>query len=51
MVDFDYTSKFWFGGVAGLAGDAGVLILEAGAIVIEWLVLYFLYKKNVFWRV
>ena len=51
MVDFDFTSKFWFGGLAGLAGPSGVLVLEAGVIVVEWLVLYFLYKKKVFLRV
>jgi predicted acyltransferase len=51
MVDFSYTSKFWFGGLARLAGDAGVLVLGAGVIAVEWLVLYFLYKKDVFLRV
>jgi len=51
MVDFDFTSKFWFGGLARLAGGAGALVLLAGTIVIEWLVLYALYKKNVFLRV
>jgi len=51
LVDFDYTGKFLFGGLARLAGDARVLILEAGVIGLEWLVLYFLYKKNVFLRV
>ena len=51
MIDFDTTSKFWFGGLARLSGTAGVLVLEAGAIAVEWLVLYFLYKKKVFLRV
>jgi len=51
MVDFEATSKFWFGGLAGLAGPSGVLVIEAGTIVVEWLVLYFLYKKKVFLRV
>jgi len=51
MIDFGYTSRFWFGGLAGLAGAAGVLVLEAGAILIEWLVLFGLYKKKVFLRV
>jgi len=37
---------FWI-----IGGDAGVLVLEAGAIAVEWLVLYFLFKKNVFLRV
>jgi predicted acyltransferase len=51
MVDFGYTSKFLFGGLARLAGGAGVLVIGAGVILVEWLVLYFLYKKNVFLRV
>ena len=51
MVDFGYTSKFLFGGLARLAGEAGALVLLAGTIAIEWLVLYLLYKKNVFLRV
>jgi predicted acyltransferase len=51
MIDFDYTGKFWLGGLARLSGTAGVLVLEAGAIAVEWLVLYFLYKKKVFLRV
>ena len=32
-------------------GLAIVLILLAGVILVEWLALYFLYKKNVFLRV
>ncbi len=51
MIDFDTTSKFWFGGLSRLAGPSGVLVIEAGVILVEWLVLYFLYKKNVFLRV
>jgi len=51
IVDFDYTSKFLFGGLARLAGEAGVLVLGTGVILIEWVLLYFLYKKNVFLRV
>jgi predicted acyltransferase len=51
IVDFDYTSRFLFGGLARLAGGAGVLVLGTGVILIEWVLLYFLYKKNVFLRV
>ena len=51
MIDFGYTSQFWFGGLARLAGPAGVLVLGAGVIAVEWLVLYLLYKKRVFLRV
>jgi len=51
MIDFDFTSRFWFGGLGRIAGTAGVLVLEAGAIAVEWLVLYALYKTKIFLRV
>jgi predicted acyltransferase len=51
MIDFGHTSEFWFGGLARLAGGAGVLVLLAGTIAVEWLVLYFLFKQKVFLRV
>jgi len=51
MIDFDYTSKFLFGGLARLSGAAGVLVLEAGVIAVEWLALDFLYRQKVFLRV
>jgi predicted acyltransferase len=51
MIDFDYTSRFFFGGLARLAGPSGVLVLEAGTIVVEWLALYALYKKKIFLRI
>jgi predicted acyltransferase len=51
VIGFDFTGKFLFGGLARLAGGAGPLVLLAGTIAVEWLVLYVLYKKNVFLRV
>jgi hypothetical protein len=36
MIDFEYTSKFGFGGLARLSGAAGVLVLEAAVIAVEW---------------
>jgi predicted acyltransferase len=51
MVNFDFTSKFWFDGLARMAGTAGPLVLRAGAVAIEWLALLVLYEKNVFLRV
>jgi predicted acyltransferase len=51
MIDFEATSKFLFGGLARLSGAAGVLVLLAGVISLEWLALYFLYKEKVFLRV
>ena len=51
MVDFETTSKFLFGGLDRIAGGGRGLIVLAGVIAVEWLALYFLYKKNVFLRV
>ena len=52
VVDFDAVAKFFVGGVAGFmpSACAGVLI-AAGHFAICWLVLWFLYKKNVFMKV
>ncbi|HYA48629.1 MAG TPA: hypothetical protein VEG35_02925, partial [Burkholderiales bacterium] len=51
MVDFEAASKFFFGGLDRVAGGGNGLIILAGVIVVEWLVLYLLYKKNIFLRV
>jgi predicted acyltransferase len=51
MIDFEATSKFLFGGLARLSGEAGVLIILAGVVALEWLFLFFLYKKKVLLRV
>jgi predicted acyltransferase len=51
MIDFEATSRFLFGGVARLSGEAGALVLCAGVIALEWLLLYFLFKKSVFLKV
>jgi predicted acyltransferase len=51
IVDFETTSKFLFGGLARLSGGAGALVLGAGVIALEWLALYFLFKKRVFLKV
>jgi predicted acyltransferase len=51
MIDFEATSKFLVGGLARLSGGVGVLIILAGIVALEWLFLYFLYKKRVFLRV
>ena len=52
IVDFDAVSKFFVGGVAGLLPPewAGILV-AAGHMAVCWLVLWFLYHKNVFLKV
>ncbi len=51
LIDMEHSSRTLFGGAAGLAGAAGPLVLIAGVLAVEWVFLYFLYKKNVFLRV
>jgi predicted acyltransferase len=52
IVDIESVSKFFTGWLATLAGEqAGQLVLALGALTIIWLVLYFLYKKEVFVRI
>ncbi len=51
MINFSATSEFLFGGFAGLFGDYESIVLILGLIFIEWLFLYFLYKKRIFLKV
>ena len=51
-ISFSYTSRFFFGGLAGKFPDAWASLINAtGFIIVCWLFLYFLYKKNVFLKV
>lgn len=52
FVDFDFTSRFFFGGIAGfMSKPAGALLIACGAFAAKWLVLRFLYEKKVFLKV
>ena len=51
LVDFRFSSDFLFGGLAGLAGRFQPVVLIVGVIIVEWVFLYFLYKKKIFLRV
>jgi predicted acyltransferase len=52
IVDLESVSKFFTGSIAMLFGEmGGQLIICLGAMAIVWLVLYFLYKKEVFVRI
>lgn len=52
IVDFDAVSKFFVGGVAGLLPSAWADVLVAsGHLAVCWLILWFLYRKNVFLKV
>ncbi len=51
LIDFAYSSDFLFGGLAGRAGAFQPVVLVIGVLVVEWVFLYFLYKKKIFLRV
>ena len=51
LIDFAYSSDFLFGGLAGRAGAFRPVVLIIGVLVVEWVFLYFLYKKKIFLRV
>lgn len=48
IIDFDGASRFFTG---WLAAPMGEWIVILGAIILEWLLLYYLYKKKIFLRV
>ncbi|TKG96896.1 DUF5009 domain-containing protein [Puteibacter caeruleilacunae] len=51
LVNFKHTSDFVLNGLAGMTGEFQSFVLFAGLIMIEWLFLYFLYKRNIFLKV
>jgi predicted acyltransferase len=52
FVDFDHTAGLVFGGAAGLAGGRmQPVLLAAAVLLVEWGVLYVLYRKKMFLKV
>lgn len=51
IVDFASISEFFTGWLANPAGLYGPVIITIGAIAVEWLLLYYLYKNKIFLRV
>lgn len=51
MINFRATSDFLFSGFARFFGEFSPVILYLGLLVVEWLFLYFLYRKRIFLRV
>jgi predicted acyltransferase len=51
IIDFDYTSGFLLGWLAGPIGDYGPVLIIAGVILTEWLLLYYLYRSRIFLKV
>lgn len=51
VIPFPEISRFFFGGIARLSGVWSEVILILGVLVIEWLLLWFLWRKRAFLRV
>lgn len=51
IINFGHTSRFFLGGISEAAGDFGPVIYMAGVVLVEWVFLYFLYRKKIFLRV
>ncbi|MDR2681261.1 MAG: DUF5009 domain-containing protein [Tannerella sp.] len=52
IINFSQVSKFFFGGLAGKFPEVWANLINAtGYIIVCWLFLYFLYRKNVFLKV
>ena len=51
IISFYHTSEFLLGWLSKPAGDFGPVIIITGAIITEWLLLYYLYKNKIFLRV
>jgi len=51
IIDFRHSSEFLFGWLNNPLGDFGPVAIITGAIALEWLLLYYLYKNKIFLRV
>ena len=49
--DFKPAAALLFGRLAHSLGDAGPVVLAVGTLLIEWVLLWFLYRKRIFFRV
>lgn len=51
IVDFEHTARFLLGGVARVSGEFAPVVLTSGVMLLEWLVLWALYRRGLFLRV
>jgi predicted acyltransferase len=50
-IDFEATAKFFFEGALKHTGQYQPLLFATSVVLIEWLLLYFLYRHRIFFRV
>ncbi len=48
---FNHLSKLLFGGIAELCGNASSLVLVAGIILLKWLLLYWLNRRAIYFKI
>ena len=48
---FEHTAEYLFSGIPNVTGADHEAFLIIGVITIQWVLLYFLYKKRIFLRV
>lgn len=52
IINFTNATNFFFTGFSSLfSGDWSVLVMRLGRVIVAWLFLYFLYRKNTFLKV
>jgi len=51
FVDFGGISEFFFWGLANNVGLVAPLVLPLGALAVKWLLLCFLYRHKIFFKV
>jgi predicted acyltransferase len=51
FIDFEYTTRFFFGGALQHAGVYPPLLWAMAIVLVKWLLLYLLYRKRIFLRV
>ncbi|MGE3240179.1 MAG: acyltransferase family protein [Pirellulales bacterium] len=51
FIDFEYTTRFFFGGALRNTGDYQPLLWATAIVLVKWLLLYLLYRKRIFLRV
>jgi predicted acyltransferase len=51
FIRFGYISELFLSGLAKMAGSGDVLIIAIGAIFAKWLLLYWFYRRRIFFKV
>ena len=50
-MDFGFTAQYFFGGALKTTGEYQELLTAVAVLFVEWLLLYLLYRKQIFLKV